>query len=754
MKNKNTRTVYGQLCAKMWFSFVELIIVIAIIALISVIWLSINTNYTEKSKNSKITSDIMTIKNSLESYKSENKTLPNPKWNQKFYDNSSNYVHYDDLTAFWVCGNITQDTIPKKYMNYLPIDPRTNQYYAYWKTLQWNSLFEIAWINKTNWNYESKVVWDYTWETGPYNLIREYNWPDFVYDKSKNNFPYNPEKRLITAKIWSFSWLLWSVKVNNVAIDKNWITKNNLIPWDTIEVATWSQAEIYFSDWSKSYLGEPSDNKASKLILANMVYKWENNLFTKIQLALDYGSIWTKTSKLDAESDFEIYTTDTEAAVRGTVFGVKKNFSESYVIVQTWSVEIYKNQSPTNITTIEDKLKANETIPTVSFIYWWPSVTSIIINTWWVRVWSTSVTPLPSPTIPPLPDEDWLSNITPKIKSISSWEVILEFPTSFSWTLNNKEVYTWSTSSPYVDHLLREFKWNLLHLSWAITPNNYNIKVCNQNKDKCTKEISISKTSNIDTACNIWEVSFWDDLWCVEQDKDLVASWFSLVAYAPYDDKDSPNYTHIYFKNFISWNIDTHIVWTTDIKPNAYNFSNDIVCDEINIPNSYCKIWSENWVYIDNNSLSNDSIKYSLSSMNSTWLWTDFAIEMSVRGWALKRPTWNTIYNLLSTDNYLLQTFDWSGNKIKIKQIIGGINISRFLDSEFTVQNLDNNKFYPIIFKKIWVSWNLSINWIATSPITTFSWSLTLWNTLYIWTDSSSNEWNDIINYVKIYKKN
>jgi hypothetical protein len=44
-------------------------------------------------------------------------------------------VHYDDPTAFAVAGFITDDTIPKKYLGYLPVDPRTNQYYAYAKTL-------------------------------------------------------------------------------------------------------------------------------------------------------------------------------------------------------------------------------------------------------------------------------------------------------------------------------------------------------------------------------------------------------------------------------------------------------------------------------------------------------------------------------------------------------------------------------------------------------------------------------------------
>ena len=86
------------------FSFVELIVVITIIALISVIWISINSNYTERSKNSKITSDIQTLQNSLEAYKSETQTLPDPKWNGKYFDDASNYVHYDDPTAYWVFG--------------------------------------------------------------------------------------------------------------------------------------------------------------------------------------------------------------------------------------------------------------------------------------------------------------------------------------------------------------------------------------------------------------------------------------------------------------------------------------------------------------------------------------------------------------------------------------------------------------------------------------------------------------------------
>lgn len=284
-----------------WFSFVELIVVISIISLISVIWLSINNNYTEKSKNTRITADVQTLKNALESYRNDNKNLPEPKWNQKYFDDSANYVHYDEPTAYWVAGFINEDTIPNKYLNSLPLDPRTNQYYAYGKTLTWGMYFEISWVNKVNWNYEAMVVWDYTGETWPYNLIREYNWPDFVYDKSRTSFPYNPDERILRAKIGTYSW---AVTVNWNPINSDWTKNNYLQAWDTINVPMWWQAVLYFNDWSKSYLWDTT--RASELTLANMKFKEENNLYTKIQLALSYGSIWTMTSKLDSNSDFEI----------------------------------------------------------------------------------------------------------------------------------------------------------------------------------------------------------------------------------------------------------------------------------------------------------------------------------------------------------------------------------------------------------------------------------------------------------------
>jgi hypothetical protein len=47
-----------------------------------------------------------------------------------------------------------------------------------------------------------------------------------------------------------------------------------------------------------------------------MDYKQEHNLVTDVKLILESGMIWNKAASLDEESEFEIYTTDSTAAVR------------------------------------------------------------------------------------------------------------------------------------------------------------------------------------------------------------------------------------------------------------------------------------------------------------------------------------------------------------------------------------------------------------------------------------------------------
>ncbi|MDD5770490.1 MAG: FecR domain-containing protein [Candidatus Gracilibacteria bacterium] len=73
-----------------------------------------------------------------------------------------------------------------------------------------------------------------------------------------------------------------------------------------------------------------------------MKFVEESNLFTSIKLALNIGTLWTKASQLSDKSEYEVYTTDAVAAVRGTIFGVNKNISNTNITVKQGKVEVKK----------------------------------------------------------------------------------------------------------------------------------------------------------------------------------------------------------------------------------------------------------------------------------------------------------------------------------------------------------------------------------------------------------------------------
>ncbi len=334
--------------SKKAFSLVELLVVITILAIIWAIWVSINDWYKEKTYNTKVVTDLSTIENTFIRYKQENSSFPSPEGNLKYITSDWSYAH-DETEAYGFHWYITESTIPKRFISILPRDPKTNQYYVYGKTISWKS-FEVAGVLSYWDKYESITKWNYIWKEPLYNLIREYNWPDFVYDKSKNNFPYNPEEMILTAKISSFTG---NLTLNNTITDKNIILERQLIPWDNIKLSTWSTAIIYYSDWTVSYLW---DNETPlELTLSVMKYKKDDNLFTRIRLALNFWTILTKASKMSPESNFDIYTVDTEASVRWTIFEIKRIEWENKTTVKVIKWSLFVNSI--NISNYEELLK-------------------------------------------------------------------------------------------------------------------------------------------------------------------------------------------------------------------------------------------------------------------------------------------------------------------------------------------------------------------------------------------------------------
>ncbi len=426
--------------SKKAFSFVEIIVVVSILALLAVIWLSLQWSSNQKTQNAKAVWDIQTLNNSFESYLVEEKTLPNPKGNINYFGSGSEYVHVDvwnednTLSSFWKHWFVTENILPKKYLNYLPLDPRTSQYYAYWKTTD-SQYFEIAWVLKVEWNNTSSVSGNYPWENWPYNLIKEYNWPDFVSNNSKTSFPYNPDEKILVAKINNYTWNV-RIKWNGYDIDQNTpnqLLNHTLVEWDTITVGSTWQATLYYSDWSQSTIWDSSGNTI--LTLSKMEFKEDNNLVTKIQLALASGTIWTKATSLDTNSDFEIYSSDTSASIRWTIFGMSVNSSDKTLIdVKEWSVEVQKIVFPSGIqNSIENVTDYIENWE-VSTVLQTLEITWVTIDEWgqnvitsWNSANTTDITPWVPITEPNL--ESFNTNFQTDISNIyiNDTEQIIDF---------------------------------------------------------------------------------------------------------------------------------------------------------------------------------------------------------------------------------------------------------------------------------------------------------------------------------------
>jgi len=460
--------------------------------LLASIWLSYKASYDDNKFNTKVESDLASLNNSFLSYKQENSTLPNPGWNINYYKENSLYSH-DQNWAYWVHGFVTDNIIPKKYLNYLPLDPRTNQFYAYWKTID-NNFFQIAWITSNSWEYKTNIKGNYSWDKIVW-LIREYNWPQFLYNDTTTHFPYNPEQRVLVAKIATYTWTVNIITSNGQNINTNIIYKT-LNNWDIIKTWNNSEANIYFSDGSQSQLKENSSLKINTMDYSSK--ENEYNLITKIRLSLEQWTIWTKATRLNKNgSEFEVSTQDATAAVRWTIFWVQRKNWQTNINLKVGKIDIKNPQW--NL--IEELVVAPGTA----------EMQRSIKN--WVK--QATVTPIQ------FIDKEKIfpSNFKLQIESIKNWASwkIIDFNNSFgSWKL-------FVNNTPFSCNN----NWDLLKCNVWTIQNNSKAKFClkiSWTKKSCTKEIiinnltykkvkkqlpeNIEKDNEVKNICYIWWVTW------------------------------------------------------------------------------------------------------------------------------------------------------------------------------------------------------------------------------------------------------
>lgn len=330
---------------KKWLSFVEIIIVITIIALIWIVITKISNDSKEKTINVKVKTDLESISNSLLAYSQKENKLPLPEWNKNYYKNSWWYSHEDfnneKEPAFWVYWATPEKEL-KNFLTEIPKDPKTNQYYSYGR-LRDNLEFEVVWVERKWESYFSKVIWNYKWDRWLIWLVREYNWPYFISDWA-SSLPFNPEKILLSAT--DLNWNTFNEK--DILEYKGWkILKN----WENINFTKSENKyyDLYISDWSIARLDLSSDVKITFWKDNNLfAFIKESNKESKISMFFEAGSAWIFAwNKEDSDSEITLKTQDIVAAVRWTIFKIDSDKQE--VIVYKWKVEVTKNNKKEEI---------------------------------------------------------------------------------------------------------------------------------------------------------------------------------------------------------------------------------------------------------------------------------------------------------------------------------------------------------------------------------------------------------------------
>ncbi|MDQ7009103.1 MAG: FecR domain-containing protein [Candidatus Gracilibacteria bacterium] len=75
----------------------------------------------------------------------------------------------------------------------------------------------------------------------------------------------------------------------------------------------------------------------------------KDNLVSRINLSLKSGILWTKATKLYSKSEFEVYTSDTTAAVRGTIFAVKYRRGKTSLTTKEGQIKMKNTTEDKNI---------------------------------------------------------------------------------------------------------------------------------------------------------------------------------------------------------------------------------------------------------------------------------------------------------------------------------------------------------------------------------------------------------------------
>ncbi len=333
--------------SKRGFTLVELLIVMAILAVLTLgVYFAIGRS-TRAADNEKVMADLTAIQTALEQYKKDNgsyPTFPDPielanDKNISCFDVDSHYEH-DCTQAAFLQTQVDTLLLTKRYLSEIPTDPRTGTRYAYGVTTD-GQFYQLAGnIQNADESWEARSLGNLDQGSPHTSLIRAFDGPNFIVD-SQANLPYSNDPLNLTGRLGG---LTGTVQVNDQPISEGHVVRAQ----DMIKVSPDATAVLYLSDGSVVHL-EPNST-LQMLSTTEVSQNDEQGIGTKVRLKLFEGELWAKVVNLSDQSQFNIETTGAIAGVRGTEFGLNANLQ---------TIDILSGEVGVRLKTEQEKADSN-----------------------------------------------------------------------------------------------------------------------------------------------------------------------------------------------------------------------------------------------------------------------------------------------------------------------------------------------------------------------------------------------------------
>ena len=282
------------------FSFIELLVVISIIAALSIVAYAATGSLTDSRNNSKRIADVSTLGGALNTVLLETKTLPEPTANRSYYRENGGYAH-SASGAYGVSSYFSEDILGKYAISDHPRDPVTGGFYAYGRDYGVHPHYDVAAVLKGDGENVTYIRGTSDGSKLP-SLIKAYDQDGFVENGQSDLLPYNPYTRELIGRIVDHT--------GAVSISPAKALTATLTTGDEIHVAAGGLVKIRISDGSEITIGNPTNESVLKI--SELKMKDDTGLLTRVRLLLYSGEIWTQAPKLRDQngerSDFEVET--------------------------------------------------------------------------------------------------------------------------------------------------------------------------------------------------------------------------------------------------------------------------------------------------------------------------------------------------------------------------------------------------------------------------------------------------------------